>query len=487
MSRWNDFFKNHAFWDEWTSLNDAIQISSIDDKSILLDVEELARLKKVIRYLDGLLKFIDAELVPTTTWASFQQQLSPCVQEVLNFNSNRNISHLNVANTHADNLLSYVKPWVVIEPSQAVDSMKSSLESYNATIAEYSKTYRTQAKTLVESIERKNKEVANLYEALTSIKNEIDVYKNELFISDGNSKGTKDRIQALVLNFEEKYTEINQFYNEMLIGSEENNSIKKKVTDASISVQEVINKAGEDAEMLSQKRNELDLYYLKIFGDESSEDVKTKAGLRGEIERRITDIDAFDVEHKKKHAAQLLEIEGLLPGATSAGLATAFRKMKESFDDPIKNFTRLFYVSLTVIVGISLFTMLYTNFISSIHYENIADFASSLGWRLSAIGAAVWLAIFASKRRSEMQRLQQEYAHKESCAKSYNGFKKQIEDLGEENNEILKSLILKTVDSIAYNPSTTLDGKHEEKTPLHELVTSGFSSVMGKLKNVDLR
>jgi hypothetical protein len=48
----------------------------------------------------------------------------------------------------------------------------------------------------------------------------------------------------------------------------------------------------------------------------------------------------------------------------------------------------------------------------------------------------VWLAYYSSKRRGEAQRLKQEYAHKESLAKSYMGYKDQLEELDDENGEM---------------------------------------------------
>ena len=71
----------------------------------------------------------------------------------------------------------------------------------------------------------------------------------------------------------------------------------------------------------------------------------------------------------------------------------------------------------------------------------------SLVYKLPFYGPILWLALFASKRRSEFHRLQQEYAHKEALAKSYQSYKKQIEELNTEDQEMLKHLILKSIDA----------------------------------------
>ena len=90
-------------------------------------------------------------------------------------------------------------------------------------------------------------------------------------------------------------------------------------------------------------------------------------------------------------------------------------------------------------------------------------------YKIPIFGSLICLAMFASKRRSEDRRLQQEYAHKEALTKSYQSFKKQIKDLKDEDKELMKKLLDTTIEAIAFNASTTLDGKHGDKIPMQEL------------------
>ncbi|AVH39517.1 hypothetical protein AL532_25945 [Pseudomonas monteilii] len=80
----------------------------------------------------------------------------------------------------------------------------------------------------------------------------------------------------------------------------------------------------------------------------------------------------------------------------------------------------------------------------------------------------IWLAIFSATRRSQYERLQQEYAHKEAFAASYESYKKQLSDLQVSGDELQKELIAKAIDAIAFNASSTLDGKHTEKPPIFQ-------------------
>ncbi len=111
----------------------------------------------------------------------------------------------------------------------------------------------------------------------------------------------------------------------------------------------------------------------------------------------------------------------------------------------------------------------------------IKDIGIFLLQRLPIVLPVIWLAIFASKRRSEAERLKQEYAHKEALAKSYQSFKLQIEELDGENKEpLLEKLLAVAIDTIATNASNTLDKKHGDNAPLIGV----FDKAIDKLPSV---
>lgn len=64
--------------------------------------------------------------------------------------------------------------------------------------------------------------------------------------------------------------------------------------------------------------------------------------------------------------------------------------------------------------------------------------------------------------------MEQEYAHKEVLAKSFQSFKKQIDNLGNNTGdvELLKKLLSTAIDTMSFNASATLDGKHGEQMPI---------------------
>jgi hypothetical protein len=108
--------------------------------------------------------------------------------------------------------------------------------------------------------------------------------------------------------------------------------------------------------------------------------------------------------------------------------------------------------------------------------SDLPGLASMLIPKIPIYAPLIWLAYFASARRSEAQRLQQEYAHKQALTSSYQSFKKQISDLEESDEALLRELMRKAIETVARNASETLDKQHGDRHPVHAVVDSFSSS-----------
>src|SRR5690606_21929725 len=100
MSRWIEQFENHPFHAVWEDLLTKLKSTNVDDQTVTTSVQELARLKKVITFIDKLINSIDPELVPSATWDNVNSQATACLQQISHYNSNRNIGHIQNANAH---------------------------------------------------------------------------------------------------------------------------------------------------------------------------------------------------------------------------------------------------------------------------------------------------------------------------------------------------------------------------------------------------
>lgn len=417
MSRWIEQFESHAFQNTWSALKKSLEESKVDDETVVTSVKELARLNKVIKYLDEMINGIDPELIPPGTWDNFNAQSASCVEQINNYNSNRDIAHITKANAHADNLLTYVRPYMVVE-GKVGQALQGSIKAYSKTIDEYVVSFQEKAANLLTDIGDHKTRSEEVFGSIETVKKQVDDINVELF----GDEGVQTKIRGLAEEVDEKYGKINEFYKETLIGDENEISTKKALSQAEDVILAEQNKIEELLESVTKEVKELEKFHSKIFGELNEKDERA-GGLSGDLDKRIEELSGFEVEQKKKYKALNEEIETLLPGATSTGLATAYRDMKGSFDAPIKHASKVYYWSLGLLVFASALLAIDSiggeNWISFVKFETWAVVLRGLAYKTPFYAPVLWLAFYATKRRSEYQRLQQEYAHKEALAKSY--------------------------------------------------------------------
>lgn len=471
MSRWADQFETHAYKSTWADLKTQLENSTVDDSTVITSVTELARLKKVTSYIDGMLNNIDPELVPLTTWDTFNQQALACSQQISAYNSNRNIAHIQNANTNADNLLTYVRPYMV-KSGKIGNVLQEAIKSYANTINEYAESFRKKSGELLEEIEKNSTKGNTLLEVSENIANKIGNYQITLFGEENSDGGIQETINSFVADFKKKNEEISIFYDETLVGDQKSPSTKSEITQAKKDILASQEQLSDLLTSASAELEELESFYNKIYGKLNSENER-RGGLAQELDERVTVLNDFEKKQSAKYTALNNQIEGLLPGATSAGLASAYHEMRNTFTDPIKYMSQLFYAAIgllvfaSVLLAIDNIGLYYINFIKIGEWDSVLK---SIVNKIPFYAPILWLAFYASKRRSEYQRLQQEYAHKEALAKSYDNYKKQIEQLDDKDKEMQKSFIMKAIDAVAYNASTTLDGNHGDKMPGFEVL-----------------
>ena len=122
-----------------------------------------------------------------------------------------------------------------------------------------------------------------------------------------------------------------------------------------------------------------------------------------------------------------------MPGATSAGLASAFADRKQDIQKNQKWWAWLLIGSAIALVGFGVFSL--TPWGSEI------GIASSFAGRIVIIAGLILLEEFARRNFNIISRLAESYAYKEALAKSYFGYKKQMEEIpmpaGKEGEKIM--------------------------------------------------
>lgn len=207
---------------------------------------------------------------------------------------------------------------------------------------------------------------------------------------------------------------------------------------------------------------------LKV-AEASSEVTKGLAAKSNTVEERIADYEKRLEELEKQCAEQLKTIIGLLPGATSAGLASAWDKRRQTFLKPHGRWQWVFVGSV-----ISLVALAVTGLWHVYHAGAAPTYDELLRlWlaRLPVAGALVWLALYASRESALAKRLEEDYGYKSAIASCFEGFQKQMAEIevGKSSESPLATLCENTLTTIATPPGRIYDGQKLTVSPTDEL------------------
>ena len=452
MSRWAIKYKSNDFHNKWELFKTEFNKFNIKEIVDIEIIDEYNRLGKVIIFIDSYLKLIDPELSPENLLDNSRSYLENALNYFNSFINNGTINYIRATNDYIDQLVNGLKNLNILMPKISSRSVSSMVQEYTDTI-------------------KKALEDINLEKIKTDVK-EIYRLKNELMDDEDN---IEDSVKDLFEEIKEKYTKITEFHDEALVDEKDYISIKTEILDAKKDILNDINLTKKSLTEANENLEELEKFYVKIFGKFNEEEGKRIGGLEQELATKKKELEEFKndqinklnelkEEHGSKHKAFEEEIEKLLEGATSVGLANAYSVERKRFRWPIIIWNGVFVVCLFAISILS--------FVTLKNLSSIEEIAKSILHSLPITLPLIWVAVYASKRRSENQRLEQEYAHKEALARSYISYKKQISELGKEDSELLEKLILEAINAISYNASKALDKKHGDGTILNEITQS---------------
>lgn len=270
----------------------------------------------------------------------------------------------------------------------------------------------------------------------------------------GQVEKTASKSQALEEKLKELETKATSFV-QMVYGTDEEDGLLAEMDEAKKQMK-------ESADSFAVQRKDLADFHDLVMGNEEQ---KLK-GAREEFEEVREQYQADLKKQQEAFDALTNRIEGLLPGATSAGLAYASKEQKRAYRLPI-------LISAGVAVGVLLTLVIY----GMVTAEPTTDWSGALLHLISHVhiyGPGIWLVIIALRKLNQFTRLQQEYAHKETVANNYVGHSREVEKLPEtEGSKLMREQLLSSViASSSYNPSTTLDGTgHDERPPILDKLT----------------
>lgn len=483
MIKWdNEYikFKKSKEWKLFCAFNKNIDIKSIKNLEFR---HKAMRLQKMVDHIIGLVDSIDPDIVALDFWKDLKKQLKVFPVLILNKSQQYTTmikSRLLFANNCADKVFILLRPYVTSDDASA----------QLAGVA-----FHLQEKNIIDSLENFNKKSTDAFNKIAELKTNADVMHTEiqnysitLFGNDtghkneNKQKSIKNAIEDLFTEFKNNTKKTKDFYTQLFDDSK-NYGIKAKITQAQLVFEQNKEIIEKNLLVVESKIKDLVTFYDSIYGtqkeasnsekqnvDDETKDTR-QGGSKKEFEELIIKFNDLFQQQTQTYEALKIQIESLLPGATSAGLASAYGDRKKMATIEAKKYARNFTYSIWALIVIALASAVFTPLIEYwLAEESLATIifdverlALRFLWIAPISGPVFWLAFVYSKRRSENSRLTEEYAHKEALAKSYDSYKKQIDALNENNEALLGKLLSAAIDAVAYNPSVTLDKKHGDK------------------------
>ena len=477
MSSYVTSFENQQFHTHWNNIKEKIESAETDTFTPQFQ-EDFARFAKVYSFINASLENFDPELTPKNLLDNLTSYASNSLTNITSALNGGRQDYLNQANAHLDTILNVVKPYSLYA-TKLKRSLRDAISSY------------------IEEIDKHLENIPNTkneYNKALEYREKIQSYYDELFEGNDETEAISEQIETTLKIIEEKFEEIDTFHTRLFIDNEEE-SLKTDIENIKKEIDEDAEAAKKLLSETSSQVKDLKEFYFKIFGTPNEETGVLEGGLKQELDVRLIELDnyksnqvqtfealmsdktkaleKYEAEQKERIENLYKKIEEHLPGATSAGLAKAYEKRRKFYQIPIFTWNVVFVIAMLI--------MIYFGYKNLQDVENWEDALKHILHYTPIYLPAIWLAIYASKRRSESRALEEEYAHKEALAKSYSSYKLQIEEIGGEDKGLIEKLLDKTIDTVSDNPSKVLDRKHGDNSPVMDLAEKVADKVVSKI------
>lgn len=258
------------------------------------------------------------------------------------------------------------------------------------------------------------------------------------------------------------------------------NTAKKSATDAEAQHQAARSSAenlntvytAAQTTKVNTESNAADVAKLLQQCQEYAVTSKKLADIAATTEEKVKGYEAGLAQLDAEAEAHLKTIKGLLPGATSAGLAAAFNLRRAYFKWPLRIWQGTFIISVLGLLCIAF-----------VEFGAAAKSGQPLSWdqlglslmhRLPFVLPLIWLAFHASHKAALAQRLEEDYAFKETVSASFEGYRREMRDMDAVSNPDSAASRLSTrVLAIVTDPPGRIYEKHRlNHTPLTALADS---------------
>lgn len=325
------------------------------------------------------------------------------------------------------------------------------------------------------------------------------------------SKSFKQKLAEIETSANQKLENINAYHDKVKQLIQESDSDLQSIKEQLDSVSEVKKKFDADVEsildVLSENpelaedaqnlqiaienikdlQKQITVIYKQIYGfDKRNPDgtiINHEEGLKDKLEKSYNDTahkltileknskDAYNKYLSEwENSFQVLKksIESLLPAATSAGLASAYNSKKEEEEKSLNRDFRWFVAIIVSMVAIG----------SSLLIPQIApakgDYVSLIS-RLVLFAPLIWIGIYQNKKINISKKIIEEYAHKATLMKTFDGLFKQIFQTNKNgkyisSDNVRESFLLQTLNAVDKNPAECISDCNKSDNPMLDII-----------------
>lgn len=246
-------------------------------------------------------------------------------------------------------------------------------------------------------------------------------------------------------------------------GNKDANAITAAKTGAEASAAAILSLQTQMAEATAKAMS--DGANITRADDDSKQLISSMTDARNRANESSARLVTYEEEIKRQTVSfsdMQVKLEGLLPHATSVGLASAFHVQKARFSKPQPYWLGLFVAAiaaLLVAAGIGLPAASETWDAILRHFVN----------RLPIVAPLVWLAIYAGHHYNMALRMEEDYAFKEAVSTAFEGYKREMLAIPASAGSDVSPLVTlceNVLRALAERPGRIYDGKTDVVTPL---------------------
>ncbi|WP_180093743.1 MULTISPECIES: hypothetical protein [unclassified Acinetobacter] len=301
-----------------------------------------------------------------------------------------------------------------------ISEIDSKLQLNDDGVSIYDRILELTSEESIEEIENSKQEILDQY--------------NELFAKDEQGESTVDQLSSQINEIKAKYVELFEEQNEN--GENLFEEMESRVNKLGELWKEYFTEDEEGVtknELIDGRLKKLDQFYMKIYGDEA----KDIPSLKKELEERLKNLK--DIETRAKATIDL---------SSEAGLAGGFVSKRKEANTARVISLFVFIVTVLCMFGFNLWLF------DADDFKNME--LHTLLFKVTINAPLIWIATIANVNLNRFSRLEQEYSHKESLAKSYERYRaeiEQLEQLGVQGADDLKIKLLDTnLEAFKLNP-----------------------------------